>query len=83
MGLSAKVLQNQEETVFFNGFLDGVICDIASYADDTVIVYSKCDQASDLRQQLELGSEHESDVCKTLWTVVRSGLLISMLEKLN
>ena len=33
-----------------------VICDISIYAD------SKCDQASDLWQQLELGSELESDL---------------------
>ena len=36
-----------------------VICDIAIYADDTTL-YSKCDQASDLWQQLELASELES-----------------------
>ena len=34
--------------------------DIAIYADDTIL-YSKCDQASDLLQQLELASELESD----------------------
>ena len=33
-----------------------VICNIASYADDTTF-YSKCDQASDLWQQLQLASE--------------------------
>ena len=37
-----------------------VICNIAIYADDTTL-YSKCDQASDLWQQLELASELESD----------------------
>ena len=36
--------------------LPDVICDIAIYADDTTF-YSKCDQASDLWQQLELVSE--------------------------
>ena len=35
------------------------ICSIAIYADDTTL-YSKCDQASDLWQQLELASELES-----------------------
>ena len=30
---------------------DDIICDIAIYADDTAF-YSKCDQASDLWQQL-------------------------------
>ena len=56
-----------------------VICDITIYADDTTL-YSKCDQASDLWQQLELASELESDLQDTVdW--VRSGLLISLLGK--
>ena len=38
-----------------------VICNIAIYADDTSL-YSKCDQASDLWQQLELASELKSDL---------------------
>ena len=42
-----------------NDFLDDVICNIAINADNTTH-YSKCDQASDLRQQLELVSELES-----------------------
>ena len=37
------------------------ICNIAIYADDTTL-YCKCDQASDLWQQLELASELESDL---------------------
>ena len=41
-----------------------VICDIAIYADDTTL-YSKCDQASDLWQQLELASELKSDLRDT------------------
>ena len=41
-----------------------VICNIAIYADDTTL-YSKCDQASDLWQQLELVSELESDLQDT------------------
>ena len=40
---------------------DVVICNIAIYADDTTL-YSKCNQASDLWQQLELASELESDL---------------------
>ena len=60
---------------------DDVICNISIYADDTTL-YSKYDQASDLWQQLELASELESDLRDTVdW--VESGLLISMLEKLN
>ena len=41
---------------------DDVICNIAIYAT----LYSKCDQASDLWQQLELGSELESDLRDTV-----------------
>ena len=48
-----------------NDLPDDVICDIAVYADDTTL-YSKCDQASDLWQQLELTSELESDVQDTV-----------------
>ena len=61
--------------------LPDVICDIAIYADDTTL-YSKCDGASDLWQQLEMAPELESDH-DTLWTGARSGLLISILGKLN
>ena len=46
--------------LYINDFPDDVICNIAIYADDTTL-YSKCDQASDLWQQLELASELESD----------------------
>ena len=41
--------------------LPDVICDIAIYADGTTL-YAKCDQSSDLWQQLELASELESDL---------------------
>ena len=41
--------------------LPDVICNIAIYADDTTL-HSKCDQTSDLWQQLELDSELESDL---------------------
>ena len=40
---------------------DDVICNIVIYADGTTL-YSKCDQASDLWQQVELTSELESDL---------------------
>ena len=36
-------------------------CNVAIYADDTTL-YSKCDQASDLWQQLELAAELEFDL---------------------
>ena len=39
-----------------NDLPDDVICNITIYADDTTL-YSKCDQASDLWQQLELASK--------------------------
>ena len=45
--------------------LPDVICNIAIYADDTT-PYSKCDRASDLWQQLELASEHESNLRDTV-----------------
>ena len=48
-----------------NDLPDDVICNIAIYADDTTL-YSKCDQASDLWQQLELASELESDLQDTV-----------------
>ena len=40
---------------------DDVFCNIAIYVDDSTL-FSKCDQASDLWQQLELASELESDL---------------------
>ena len=40
---------------------DNVICNIAIYAED-ITLHSKCDQASDLWQLLELASELESDL---------------------
>ena len=58
------------------------LCNIAIYADNTTL-YCKCDQTSDMWQQLVLVSELESDLWETLWTGAGSGLLISMLEKLN
>ena len=45
--------------VYINDLPDDVICYIAIYADDTTL-YSKCDQASDLRQLLELACQLES-----------------------
>ena len=41
--------------LYINDRPEDVICDITIYADDTTL-YSKCDQASDLWQQLELAS---------------------------
>ena len=51
--------------LYINDLPDDTICNIAIYADDTTL-YSKCDQASDLWQQLELVSELESDIRDTV-----------------
>ena len=51
--------------LYINDLPDDVICNIAVYADDTTL-YSKCDQASDLWQQLELASELEFDLQDTV-----------------
>ena len=51
--------------LYINGLPDDVIYDTAISADDTTL-YSKCDQASDLWQQLELASELESDLQDTV-----------------
>ena len=47
--------------IYINDLPDEVICYIAIYADNTTL-YSKCDQASDLWQQLESTSEIASDL---------------------
>ena len=50
--------------LYINEFPDDVICDINIYTDDTTLCF-KCDQASDLWQQVELVSELESDLQDT------------------
>ena len=50
--------------LYINDLPGNVVCDIAIYADTTL--YSKCDQASDLQQQLELTSEFESHLQDTV-----------------
>ena len=47
--------------LYINDLPDDVICNIAICAADTTL-YSKCDQAFDLWQQLELASELESNL---------------------
>ena len=60
--------------LYINNLPDAVIiCNIAISADETIL-YSKCDQASDLWQQLELASELGSDLrdivdCGKKWLV--------------
>ena len=51
--------------IYINDLSDHVIFNITIYADETTI-YSKCDQASDLWQQVELASELESDIRDTV-----------------
>ena len=51
--------------LYINDLPDDVICNIAIYADDTSL-YCKCDQVSDLWQQLELASELETDLRYTV-----------------
>ena len=48
-----------------NDLPENVICNIATYADDATLD-SKCDQASDLWQQLELASELKSNLWQTM-----------------
>ena len=47
--------------LYINDLPHDVIYNIAIYAEDTAL-YSKCDRASDLWQQLELASEFASDL---------------------
>ena len=56
-----SILGSTHFLLYINNLPDDVICNIAIYADDTSL-YSKCDQVSDLWQQLELASELEFDL---------------------
>ena len=47
--------------LYANDLPENVICDISIY-EDYATLCSKCDQASDLWQQLQLASELESDL---------------------
>ena len=51
--------------LYINDLANNLICNIAIYTDDTTL-YSKCDQASDLWQQLELTAKLESDLRDTV-----------------
>ena len=51
--------------LYINDLPDDVICNITIYVDDTTL-YSKCNQASDLWQQLQLASELECDLRDTV-----------------
>ena len=50
--------------LYINDLPNDVICNISIYADG-ITLYSKCDQASDLWQQVELASEFESELQDT------------------
>ena len=50
---------------YINDHARDVICNIAIYANDSTL-YSNCDQASDLWQQIELAFELESDLRDTV-----------------
>ena len=58
-----SILDPTRFLLYINDLPDDVICNIAISADDTTLC-SKCDQASDLWQQLELASELESDLLR-------------------
>ena len=62
--LKGSFLVLQFSNYNFNDLPD-VIYNIAIYADDTTL-YFKCDQASDLWQEIELASELESDLQDTV-----------------
>ena len=51
--------------LYINDLSDDVICHIVIYVDDNTL-YSNCDWASDLQQQLELAFELESDLQDTV-----------------
>ena len=51
--------------LYINEFPYDALCNITIYAKDTTL-YSKCDWASDVRQQLELASELKSHLLGTI-----------------
>ena len=57
--LQGSILGPTLVLLYTNDLLHDVVCNTAMYANDTTL-YPKCDQASDLWQQLELASELES-----------------------
>ena len=58
--LQGSILDPTLIMLYINELPDDAVCDISVYADDTT-VYSKCNQASDLWQQLKLAAGSESD----------------------
>ena len=64
-----SILRHTLFLLYINDLPDDVICNIGVYADDATL-YFKCDQASDLWQQLDLASELDL-IYETLWTGAR------------
>ena len=62
--LQGSILRPTLFLLYIDDLPDDIICNITIYADDTTL-YCKCDQASDLWQQLELASELESNLRDT------------------
>ena len=68
--LQGSILAPTVFVLYINDLADDVTCDIGictgiGICTDDTTLYSKCDQASDLWQQLELASELESDLRDT------------------
>ena len=63
--LQGSILDPNFFLLYIIDLLDDVICNIVIHADDTTL-YSKCYQASDLWQQLELASELKSNLRETV-----------------
>ena len=57
----ASILGFTLSLLYINDLPVHIVSNIAIYAYDTTL-YSKCDQASDMWQKLELTSEVESDI---------------------
>ena len=60
-----SILDSTPFLLYINDLPNDVICNIAIYAGDTTL-YSKCDQPSDLWQELELASKLEFDLQETV-----------------
>ena len=63
-GVSQGSILDPTHFLLYSNLPEDVVFNIVIYADDTIL-YSKCDQASKLWQQLELASEPESDLRDT------------------